>query len=82
MVLSLASSILFVAARPLAGPLARWVQTIGSIAVVAQPYLLLRLVEHFRPVPRLLRLAAQGGLVVSWGILLAFSPAACAGPRR
>jgi len=74
MVLSLASSILSSQLAPLAGPLARWVQTIGSIAVVAQPYLLLRLVEHFRPVPRLLRLAAQGGLVVSWGILLAFSP--------
>ena len=74
MVLSLASSILSSQLAPLAGPLARWVQTIGSIAVVAQPYLLLRLVEHFRPVPRLVRFAAQGGLVLSWATLLAFSP--------
>ncbi len=74
MFLSLAASILSSEVGPLTGRLARWVQTVSSIAVVVQPYLLLRLVEHFRPVPRLVRVAAQGGLVVSWAILLAFSP--------
>jgi signal transduction histidine kinase len=74
MFFSLASSILLSELAPAAGPFTRWVATLGSIAVVAQPYLLLQLVDHFRPVPTALRGAALAGLVVSWVILLAAAP--------
>ncbi|MDE3155596.1 MAG: GAF domain-containing protein [Acidobacteriota bacterium] len=41
------------------------VRAIGTFAVLPQPWLLLRLVRHFRRVPRSLELAAITGLIVS-----------------
>jgi PAS domain S-box-containing protein len=50
----------------------RWVSTPSSMIVVAQPYLLLRLVEDFRPVPRTYIGAAIAGMVLSWVALAAY----------
>lgn len=47
-----------------------WVSVAAALAIVAQPYLLLRLVRHFRPVPRFQNLLGVGALLVSWGIVL------------
>jgi PAS domain S-box-containing protein len=43
----------------------KWLNTIGTIALVAQPFFMLRLVQYFRPVPNLLRRLAWVGLIVS-----------------
>ena len=48
-----------------------WLSTAGAILLLSQPYLLLRLVQHFRHVPRIVELVAVGGMVASWAILLA-----------
>lgn len=57
----------------------RWLDVVGSAALVAQPYLLLRLVEHFRPIPRAVRGGALAGMLGSWAMLavlgLALTPA-------
>jgi signal transduction histidine kinase/CheY-like chemotaxis protein len=42
-----------------------------AMVLVAQPYLLLRLVHHFRPIPRPQHAVALTGLVVSWVALIA-----------
>lgn len=47
-----------------------WLATLTQIALVAHPYLLLRLVQHFRSVPNPIRWTALGGMVLSWLILL------------
>jgi hypothetical protein len=52
----------------------RWVRTPSSMIVVAQPYLLLRLVEDFRPLPRSYIEAAIVGMVLSWVALAVYSP--------
>jgi signal transduction histidine kinase len=46
-----------------------WLGQVGAILLLAQPYLLLRLVQHFRPVPWSVQLVALGGMVISWTIL-------------
>lgn len=51
-------------ARPL------WLVKLNQLLVLAHPYLVLRLVEHFRPVPRLLRRFALVGMIVLWGLWL------------
>ena len=51
-----------------------WLGLFGAILLLAQPYLLLRLVRHFRPVPRPIQLVALGGMIISW-IILAAIPA-------
>ncbi len=51
---------------------APWLGQFGSILLLAQPYLLLRLVQHFRTVSRLVQVVVIGGMVVSWAILTAF----------
>jgi signal transduction histidine kinase len=48
-----------------------WLGQFGAILLFAQPYLLLRLIQHFRPVPRPVQLVALGGMVISWIILVA-----------
>lgn len=48
-----------------------WLGIASSIAVVAQPFLSLQLVSHFRPVPGVVRYFAVLGMVASLGILLA-----------
>lgn len=47
-----------------------WLTKFIQLALMAHPYLLLRLIEHFRPVPRLVRWVGAGGLALSWVILL------------
>jgi signal transduction histidine kinase len=51
-----------------------WLVLFGTILLLAQPYLLLRLVRHFRPVPRPIQFVALGGMIISW-IILAAMPA-------
>jgi signal transduction histidine kinase len=51
-----------------------WMGKIGSLLLVAQPYLLLRLVNQRRPVPILLQRLALAGMILSWLIVL-FAPA-------
>src|SRR6266540_3795035 len=51
---------------------APWLGQFGTILLLAQPYLLLRLVQHFRTVSRLVQVVVIGGMVVSWAILTAF----------
>lgn len=43
---------------------------IGTLALLAQPYLLIRIVEYFHAVPRMIRFIALGGLLASWLIVL------------
>ncbi len=52
--------------------LARWASGLLGVAVLSQPYLLLRLVQDFRHVPTLLHRAALMGLLLSWALLLSF----------
>ncbi|MCI0398087.1 MAG: ATP-binding protein [Chloroflexi bacterium] len=68
---SLAVAILVGQFRAAAGLEAPWLQTLGAMAIMAQPYLLLRLVYHFRPIPRSVNWIGLAGLVVSWGIFIA-----------
>jgi len=49
-----------------------WLTTLGTLATIAQPYLLLRLVEHFRPVRRLVRWGSLAGMVGSGALIIAF----------
>jgi signal transduction histidine kinase len=48
-----------------------WLGQFGAILLLAQPYLLLRLVQHFRTVSRTVLLVAIVGMIVSWIILIA-----------
>jgi signal transduction histidine kinase len=50
---------------------APWLRQLGAILLLAQPFLLLRLVQHFRVVPRMVLLAGIGAMVFSWTILIA-----------
>jgi signal transduction histidine kinase len=43
---------------------------IGGVALLAQPYLLLRLVRYFRAVPLMVERAAILGMVFSWGLVI------------
>jgi signal transduction histidine kinase len=52
----------------------RWLTAGSAILIVAQPLLLLRLVEHFRHVWRPAVLAAAAGFLVSAGILAVMPP--------
>jgi signal transduction histidine kinase/DNA-binding response OmpR family regulator len=47
-----------------------WLTTAMAMVFLAQPYLLLRLVEHFRPLPRLQHAAGLGLLLGSWAVIL------------
>src|SRR5579884_3683145 len=48
-----------------------WLTDVGAVAVLAQPYLLIRLVGHARRVPRAASLLALAGMVGAWVIALA-----------
>src|SRR5262245_22441095 len=54
----------------LVGPNAGALGSVGVFVFLAQPYLLLRLVEHFRPVPRLQHAIGLVGLLGSWVVAL------------
>ncbi len=47
--------------------------TIGTIALLAQPFLLLRLVGYFRPIHPLVKRIALIGMVVAWGAFIVLS---------
>ncbi len=49
---------------------APWFSIIGVCALVAEPFLVLRVVQYFEKVPRLFYLSALGGMLVSWGLYL------------
>jgi signal transduction histidine kinase len=51
-----------------------WLNSVGVLVLVAQPYLLLRLVCYFQPIPSIMRTIALGGMVLSWGALPLFLP--------
>lgn len=51
-----------------------WLGTVGALAIASQPYLLLRIVRTFRPVPRPVQRLALAGLTLSWVILLFAGP--------
>lgn len=50
----------------LTGIQAAWLNTLSPIALVSQPYLLLRLVQYFRPISHLLMLSARISMIISW----------------
>jgi signal transduction histidine kinase len=43
---------------------------IGRVLIVAQPYLMIRLIRYFRPVPLLVYTASIVGMLASWAILI------------
>ena len=47
---------------------------LGSILLVAHPYLLLRLVQHLRHISERFHLAALSGMILSWLFIIAFPP--------
>jgi hypothetical protein len=51
---------------------ASWLGQLGSILLVAHPFLLLRLVQHLRPVPVGMQIFALAGMVVSWLLIVLF----------
>lgn len=44
----------------------QWLPRLGSLALIAQPFLLVRIVGYFRPVDRRMRWFAIGGMLASW----------------
>jgi hypothetical protein len=46
------------------------IPVVGSLAVLAQPYLLLRLVRYFRSVPTLVERGALLGMIISWVLVI------------
>ena len=44
---------------------------IGTLALLAEPYLLVRLVAHFRPLPRIQHAIGLGYIAVSWTLMIA-----------
>lgn len=51
-----------------------WTGLAGGILLLAHPYLLLRLIPHFRPLPRWVMWLAIGGLAVSAVLFIAITP--------
>jgi signal transduction histidine kinase len=47
------------------------VRALGALAVLPQPYLLVRLVQHFKPVPRAVRFGGFAGFLVASAIVVA-----------
>jgi signal transduction histidine kinase len=62
---SLGGTILLQEILKLLGAESRWTQAFTTALTLAQPYLLLRLVEHFRPLPRTIRFLSLGGYATS-----------------
>jgi signal transduction histidine kinase/CheY-like chemotaxis protein len=52
-----------------------WLQTAAVFAILAQPYLLVRVLAQFRPVPRLQRTVALVAMIVSCALYLPFGAA-------
>jgi signal transduction histidine kinase len=62
---SLAILLIIERAVPLASTHTAWIRPLGISVLLAHPYLLLRVVAHFRPVSRTVHRAAAAGLVLS-----------------
>jgi signal transduction histidine kinase len=62
---SLAILLILERALPLANIQAAWIRPFGISVFLAHPYLLMRVVSHFRPVSRTVQRAATTGLAVS-----------------
>src|ERR1041384_826288 len=69
---SLAVAILSQEFNKFTGQQWRWLTLLGTLGTLAQPYLLLRLVEHFRPVRPLVQWGAFLGMVVSGALAIVF----------
>ncbi|MBZ0309607.1 MAG: hypothetical protein K8I82_26320, partial [Anaerolineae bacterium] len=52
----------------------QWLTLLTQLLLTAHPYLLIRLVRLFRPVPPRLELAALIGLIISWGLEILSTP--------
>ncbi len=50
----------------------RWVDTLGVASALAHPFLMVRLVQHFREVRAPILRAALAGLAVSWALVILF----------
>lgn len=68
--LCLSASILIGLFRSITGIDFPWMSKIGQLALVAQPYLLLRLVKYFRFVPVTVERGAIAGLLIMWSALI------------
>src|SRR5712692_5587934 len=55
----------------LLGELPTWVSTLAVVAFLAHPYVLIRLLTYFRPVPRFQQVIAMVALAGAWALLLA-----------
>jgi two-component sensor histidine kinase len=53
---------------------ARWVSTLNGMSVASQPFLALRLVEHFRPVSKPVVGLTLLGLLATWGVIIGYPP--------
>jgi PAS domain S-box-containing protein len=71
---SVAVSILLSELRDSNGAQLPWLIAVGNLALVAQPYLLLRLVRYFRSVPGPVQTASAVGLLASWILIVAAQP--------
>lgn len=69
---SLGGSTAITIVKSLTGFEARWLTLIGTLLVVAHPYLLLRLVEHFRRVPGWVRWSFLAGMLVSLALVVIY----------
>ena len=65
-----AASVLGQEYTALTGVTSRWLTLAQSLPLMAQPFLLVRLVGHFRPVPLWVQRTALAGMVVSMALLV------------
>ncbi len=52
----------------------KWLFVLGAVILFTEPYLLVRLLNRFRPVPRWVSRAIFVGMLASWAITIAVSP--------
>src|SRR5687767_13225544 len=52
----------------------RWLSTLSTLALAAQPYLLMRVVYRFQRVPLIVSRTALVGLLASWVLLIIYLP--------
>lgn len=71
--ISLSASIMVQIFRSITGLDAPWFTKIGQVALLAQPYLLLRLVGYFQPITQSIGRGAVIGMISSWALLI-FTP--------
>lgn len=69
---SLAVSFLFQLIARVTGLQFRWFNTLGTLALLTQPYLLLRLAQYFYAVPRLIMRMALAAMILAGGIVILF----------